>query len=257
MHRFNFGGLAGSKTPADPNIRLEKDELSRASDESRHNYLEMFGSLNYLPIITRPDLAYAVSTLGRYNANPNQSYLDGMTRAYSYIVKTPDHGLIFKRGDFDLRGYVDADWLGYKDTRRATTGWVFILGGSPILWASKRQATVAQSSCEAEYVAASEAIKEAMWIKRFINDLHLPSAHLSNVPLYVDNNSAIKLAKNAEMHQRTKHIDGRHYFIRDAIRDGHISVKYFAGFDNPADIYTKALGRPTFEKHLRTLNILE
>ena len=103
------------------------------------------------------------------------------------------------------------------------------------------------STCEAEYIAAAEAAKEAVWLKNMINDLGLPGIHVDKVPLFIDNNSALKTTRNPEFHARMKHIAVRHHFIRERVEAGDIDTIRVATKDNLADIFTKGLLRPTFE----------
>lgn len=255
LNRFNFECLAPVSTPCDSSKKLKKQEDRISTDEFTHEYLSKFGSLNYLPTIARPDLAYAVSLIGRYNANPEQQHMDAVTRAYAYLVNTTAYGIHYTQDKPELAGYVDSDYGNCPDTSRSTTGWVFILAGGPISWASKRQQTVSLSSTEAEYMAGTEAAKEAVWIKNFINDLHLPEYHVDSIPLRVDNKSAIKIAKNPEFHQRTKHIQIKHNFIRECVRDGNVDIQWISGKSNLADAFTKALGRPTFENLIGAMGI--
>ena len=189
-------------------------------------------------------------------ANPSQEHMDALDNIYAYLKSTPHTSIVYTKQDNPIvQGYVDADWVGCLDTRRSTTGWVFTLAGGPISWSSKRQAVVSLSTTEAEYIAAGEAVKEALWLKRFINDLAFDGFNISSIPLHVDNKSAIALIKNPVGHQRTKHIDARHHFIRDVVEEGHITVKWISGTENLADMFTKALPRTTFEEFKKKLNM--
>ena len=257
LDRFNFQNITPVRTPCDPNVKLQKETTKEATDAFKHKYLQMFGSLNYLPSISRPDLAYATGLIGRYNANPNQTHMDAATRMYAYLKDTINRGICYTKDAPELKGFVDSDYGGCYDTAKSTTGWVYILGGSPISWSSRRQQTVSLSLCEAEYVAATEAAKEAIWIKGFINNLRLPDYHVDTVPLHIDNNSAYKLAKNPEMHQRTKHIAIRHHFIRQCVEEGEILLTWIKGTNNVADAFTKPLARPMFESFLKDMRIID
>ena len=241
----------------DPRVKLCKDQSGKCDEAFQYQYLEKFRSLNYLPTITRPDIAYAVSVLGRYNANPTVHYIDAAARVFSYLISIKTRGLVYRPGEFKVDAYADVDWQGCIDTRRSTTGQMFTIARSPVSWSSKRQATVVQSTCEAKYVAGAEAVKEAIQIKRFINDLQIDGIYVSHIPLYVDNTSAIKLIKNAEDHQYTKYIDTRHYFIRECVQDSHIVITSILGADNPVDILIKPLGRLTFERYIDTMGMTD
>jgi hypothetical protein len=150
--------------------------------------------------------------------------MDGITRAYAYVNATPNIGITYTKQQPKLQGYVDADWAGCEDTRHSTTGYIFTLAGGPISWSSQKQKVVALSTCEAEYMALSEAVKEALWIKSFINNLNI-GIHFDTVPIHVDNESAIKLAKNPEFHNRSKHIDIKYHFLREHVDTGTITCK--------------------------------
>jgi hypothetical protein len=130
---------------------------------------------------------------------------------------------------------VDADWGGCHDTQRSTTGHIFMLGSSAIMWTSRRQATVASSTIEAEYVAVSEAAREAVWLRGLLDKLGV--APKDPTPLWCDNQGAIRLARNPGMHRRTKHIAIRWHLIRDGV----VRLGYVPTASQVADIFTKAL----------------
>ena len=134
------------------------------------------GKLMYAMLGTRPDLAYAVSTLGRFSSDPSAKHAGALQRVLRYLRHTQYHGLVFQdiRGsnkEVEILGYSDSDWAGNIDTRRSTTGYVFVLGGVAISWKSRRQATVARASTEAEYIAVTEAASEAIWLRRLYTEL--------------------------------------------------------------------------------------
>lgn len=250
LNRYGMQGVKPMKVPLDPCKKLERECNNTATQVFRTEYLSKNGSVNYLQTRTRWDLAFPVSYSSRFMANPNQGHLDAVHQVFSYINKDENRGLYFKNnGDNTIRGYVDSDWAGCKDTGRSTTGWVFTLAGSPISWCSQRQKTVATSSTEAEYVAASDACKEAIWLRGFYNEL-APIMELQDqkaIQLGIDNASALKLTKNPEFHGRTKHINVRHHFIRECVKRGDIEPYWISGKENPADLFTKPLPRPALE----------
>lgn len=242
---YGLENIAPVKTPGDPSVKLSRETESTADPDFKAKYQSMVGSLMYLATVSRPDLCFSTNLVARYNPNPNQSHMDATTRVYAYLNGTLDKGLWYSEAfGTDLVGYVDSDHAGCEDTRRSTTGWVFMLGGSPVSWCSQRQKTVALSTCDAEYIAASEACKEALWLKGFINDLRIPEYIISTVPLYIDNDPALKLAKNPEFHSKTKHIDIRYHFIREKVESKDIIPIRVDTDNNLADILTKPLARP-------------
>jgi len=256
LSKFGLIGATTTPIPLDPNRKLKKETEETAEAKFKTKYMSMVGSLNYLQTKTMWDIAFPISLVSRFNANPNQTHMDAVLQIYRYITDNARFGLQYsKQGSSDIEGCVDSDWGGDPDTGRSTTGWVFTLAGAPISWASQRQKTVASSSTEAEYIAASDATKEAIWLKGFRNELAsymgIPLQH--TIRLSIDNASAIKLTRNPEFHGRTKHIPIRHHFIREAVERGDVTPIWIPGRENPADLLTKPLNRPTFEKHLLSL----
>lgn len=152
-----------------------------------------------------------------------------------------------------LEGYVDADWAGCLDTRRSTTGYAFFVHGDLVSWKSKRQPTVAQSSCEAEYMATADAAKEATWLKSMMKDFKHPLS--SPVVLHNDNFGAVTLTSHPGQHDRTKHIDVKHHFIREQVASRNILVKHRSGNDMPADILTKPLSRDKIRQYTLALGL--
>ena len=252
-------GLLGSKAaaiPLDPSRKLFKETENTADPKFKTAYMSMVGSLNYLQTKTVWGLAFPVSLVSRFMTNPNKTHMDAVLQEFRYLAGTPQRGLLFRKdGDSTLRGFVDSDWGGDTDTGKSTTGWVFTLAGSPISWASQRQKTVSSSSTEAEYIAASDACKEAIWLKGFHNEIapRMNYAEQKTIPLAIDNASALKLTKNPEFHGRTKHINIRHHFIRECVENGDIIPEWISGKTNPADLFTKPLSKPLFRENIERL----
>ena len=139
-----------------------------------------------------------------------------------------------------LSGYSDSDWA----TRHSTSGFVFNYCRAAVSWGTKKQATIALSSCEAEIVAASEASKEAVYLHSFLAELGLGSAQPTS--LAVDNQSAINVAYNPEHHSRVKHIERRHFFVREKVESHELCVPFVKSADNMADFFTKPLASKAF-----------
>lgn len=252
LSKYGMIGANPATIPLDPSKKLTKETDTVAETKYKTHYMSMVGSLNYLQSKTRWDLAFPVSLVSRFMTNPTPAHMEAVLQEFRYVAGTPDQGLFFHHdGDGTLRGFVDSDWGGCTDTGRSTTGWVFTLAGCPISWASQRQKTVSSSTTEAEYIAASDACKEAIWLKGFHNELSQIMRHdpQETVELAVDNASALKLTKNPEFHGRTKHINIRHHYIRELVERGDIKPIWISGKENPADLFTKALARPLFQQH--------
>lgn len=122
-----------------------------------------------------------------------------------------------------------------------------MLAGRPISWLSQRQKTVATSTINAEYIASAKAAKEAVWICNFINDLCIPRVHINTILLYINNNLALKLTRNPKFHSKSKHINVKHHFIREKVEEGVINTQRVNTTDNLANVFTKALAKPTHE----------
>lgn len=254
VKRYGFGDAAPVKTPLDKNIKLAKQGDYIADPKFRKEYQSKVGSLNFGSNQTRPDIAFATGYVARYASNPNQAHMDALNRIFAYLKGDPGKGIVYSdKHGLRLMGFVDSDFAGCEDSRKSTTGWVFTLAGGPVSWSSQRQKTVATSTMDAEYIASAEAVKEAVWIRNFINDLRIPGIHIDTVPLYIDSNSALKLTRNPD--NKSKHIDVKHHFVREKVEEGLINTQRVNTRDNLADVFTKALPRPTHEDLVSRLNL--
>ena len=236
-----------------PNSNLEKPS-SPAVDEKCYPYKNLVGCLMYLSVATRPDIAYATSVLSQFNSNHEKEYWEAAKRVLRYLKGTLNHGLVYKRAGADLAGYVDADWGNCPRNRRSYTGFVFKVADAAVTWEARKQKTVALSSTEAEYMAMSEATKEAMYLQNLLEELGTPR---EPIVLHNDNQGAIELVKNPVFHSQTKHIDVKHHFIRDAFEDGRIRPVYMETERMVADIFTKGLPRPKHKLCTCELGIFE
>ena len=234
--------------PMDPSLNF-----SKACDEKRvdeKEYRRNVGCLRYL-LHTRPDLSYSVGVMSRYMAEPRTSHEAAMKQILRYLQGTRTRGLTFKRGNNSkLSGYSDASHNVDNDDGRSTTGHIFYFLDSPITWCSQKQETVALSSCEAEFMAATEAAKQAIWLQDLLSEII--GKPCEKVVIYIDNKSAIALTKNPVFHGRSKHIHRRYHFIRECVDNNLIEVHHIAGSEQRADILTKALARIRF-KEMRSL----
>ena len=191
-------------TPADPNVPLMADDgVSQPTDPKQ--YQQMIGSLLYAAGETRPNISYIVGVLARFCADPSQLHLMAVKRVFRYLKGTLDLALTYEQARCDdLIAYSDADWAGDRDSRRSTSGNVFILAGSAITWSSKRQNSVALSTVEVEYMALSQATLEAVLLRRLLEELGTKADKPTTI--HEDNQGAISTAENPVFHKRTKHI---------------------------------------------------
>lgn len=220
-------------------------------------YREAVGSLIYLSIGSRPDISFAVALVSRFLDCASEIHVTAVKRILKYLKGTINHGILFDSqvNNFKFFAYSDADYAGDIVHRKSTSGNCFLLGKSIISWSSELQRCTAQSTAESEYIAASEATKELVWLRRLIRCL---DEQLSNeLPtLYLDNHSAIKLTKNDEFHKRSKHIDTRYHYIREKYKQNKFDLQPIGTEFQLADIFTKALPKDRFEFLRKKLNIV-
>lgn len=255
LNRFGMAESRGTTTPIEANSRLLKSEDATISSRPDLPYRELVGGLMYLAVCTRPDLAHAASYLSQFNHCFDDTHWTAAKRTLRYLNATKSTGLLFQRTNKSLEGYTDADWANCTFDRRSYTGYAFILSGSPISWESRKQRTVAMSSTEAEYMALSEATKEGIRLRNLL--LELGFGEIAKISIFCDSNGAIKLAENPIFHNRTKHIDVRHHFVREAIEQELIKVNHVSTEDMAADILTKGLPKAKHRRCMKLLGLYE
>jgi len=239
-------------TPMALNLKLLCDASSEPVDVSM--YRQMIGSLMYLTN-TRPDICFAVNTLSQFLTDPRSVHLVAVKHVLRYLKGTVDYGLRYEANQkFNLQGYVDSDWAGSAADRKSTSGCCFSMGSGVISWFSRKQSCVALSTAEAEYVAACSASCEAVWLRKLLSELFdLP---LEATGVFCDNQSCVKLSENPVFHDRSKHIEIKHHYIRDMVQRGAVKLLYVATDEQIADVLTKPLARVKFEYFRERLGVL-
>jgi hypothetical protein len=238
--RFGMGEARPKSTPLGVGLQLKKEGGEPLMGQERYAYSELVGSLMYLSVCTRPDLAQPVGALARYMAYPTTLHWQAARGVLKYLAGTTDVGIVFGgSGSGGLQGFCDADFAGDTDTRRSTTGYVFTLAGGAISWSSRLQQTVAASTAEAEYMAAAAAVKEALWLRKLLIDLGQFSGKA--LQLWCDNQAALKLLKHPISSVRSKHIDVIYHFARERVARGEVVFTYCRTDRMVADCLTKAL----------------
>jgi hypothetical protein len=238
--KYNMEDCKTKATPLSPSIKLSAEE-GDPLDTDKFPYSQLVGSLMYIAVCTRPDISYSVGALARYMAKPTTVHWQAAKGVLRYLAGTADFGITFGSTTDGLIGYCDADYAGDTDTRRSTTGYMFLMGGGAVSWSSKRQQTIAASTTEAEYMAAAAAVKEALWLRNLLADFNI---QITPVTLFADNQSAIKLLRNPISSLRSKHIDVIHHFARERVMKGDVMFSYIRTDDMLADMLTKALAGP-------------
>ncbi|GKA42664.1 putative RNA-directed DNA polymerase [Tanacetum coccineum] len=230
LRRFNMDKAKVVSSPLTPNFKLtDKDCPSSKKNIEKMDrvpYASAVGSLMYAMVCTRPDLAHAVGVVSRFLSNPGKKHWEAVKWIFRYLRGTFKLGITFGNGKPMLVGYTDSDLVTFA--------------GGAVSWQSRLQKCVALSTTEAEYVAATEACKELLWLKRFLQELGFKQQRYA---VLCDNQSTIHLAKNSMFHKRTKHIDIRYHWIRDAIEDGMFELNKVHMNDNASYMLMKAVAR--------------
>ena len=247
LKKFEMSECKPKSVPCASGIEKESED-SRELGDARL-YREIVGSLIYVMTGTRPDICYVVTKLSQKMSNPTESDLSMAKHALRYLKGTREQGLRFCKSESALKlvGFCDADWGASVKDRRSITGYNFQLSenGPLISWKSRKQQTVALSTCEAEYISLANAVQEAKFLKQLCSDMNVV---IDNVLIKVDNQGAINLAKNPVNHQRSKHIDIKYHFIRSEIQNRNVTLEYVATEDNIADIFTKPAAKIKLQK---------
>ncbi|KAG6539068.1 hypothetical protein ZIOFF_004221 [Zingiber officinale] len=238
LSHFKMADCNATKHPMEPKTQLHKDLEGTPIDATE--YRRLIGCLRYL-LHTRPDLSYSVGMASRYMERPTIMHHKVVKQILRYLKGTIHFGLVYIKGpqEFCIFGYSDSDLAGDLDGRKSTSGMAFYLNESLVSWNSQKQKTVALSSCEAEFMAATTAACHALWLKSLASEL--TGVEPKPVTLFVDNKSAIALMKNPVFHGRSKHIDTKFHFIRECVEKGQIEVEFVNTGEQRADVLTKAL----------------
>jgi hypothetical protein len=195
-----------------------------------------------------------VCALSRFNSCPGLKHWKYAQHILRYLKGTATKGMLYSNPfgrAVKIEIFSDSDWGQNIDDRKSISGFVVCINGNPVSWSSRTQKSTALSSCEAAFLALSEAMREALWLRQLLIELDV--GYVSPIVIRVDNQSAIKLAENPVQHQRSKHIDIRYFRIREEIRAGHISVLYVPTDENIADLLTKAPTLAQFQRNVGKL----
>ena len=249
MLATTVGDIVGEPRPSDaPDDETEEEAIASAAASNFPHYRSLVGALNYIASSSRPDISYCVSFLASSLINPQVSHWRAARRCLQYLLGTAELGLSYGRNcTTDMTdpvqlgpSYCDASWAGDVRGRRSQLAYIMQVNGGTVSWSSKKQSTVARSSCESEYVAMSLASCEILWLRALLTEIGF--AQSSGTVLYCDNQPAIDLAHDTGINDRTKHIDIAHHFMRQHIEEGRLAVMHMPTDRQLADMLTKSLG---------------
>lgn len=245
LKRFSMESCNPVSTPGEVGGQKVERTVAQANDglqNSKVPYRELVGALMYLAIATRPDIAYIASFVAQFNNDYSQKHWGMAKRILRYLKGTSNFVLCFRKSDHALTGYTDADWGNCTIDRKSYTGYAFTLCGAAVSWKAQKQRTVALSSTEAEYMALAETARETAYLRILLRELGEPQS--SETVVFCDNSGAKFLSENPVYHARTKHIDIRHHYVREAVANGVVAVKSIPRTEMTADVLTKALPKP-------------
>lgn len=241
LDEFGMVDCNPSGSPMSPSMQLSLEDSPRLDRAEHKLFRRLIGRLIFMVVATRPDIAFAVNQLSQYLAEPRRIHLAAGKHLLRYVKGTITYGITFgAKGRQGLIAYADSAYAN-SARNRSTTGFIFMLDGAPIAWASRKQSITAQSSTEAEYMAVSEATKQAIWVRHFLYAIGKGSIYReAPTTIYEDNQGAIKIAENPINHPKTKHIAVRYHAIRDHMADGEVRLEHLPTTQMVADGLTKA-----------------
>jgi hypothetical protein len=257
VEKFRLTNAKNVSTPMDPNTYFSVQQCPSTINQMARMkgipYSKALGSVLWPTVVSRLDTAYAVGTLSQFMQNPGQAHWEGIKRVINYLGHTKDLWLTFggKKQEM-LKGYCDADWVSQSHCH-SISGYSFHYGLGPISWSSKKQGIIVLLSTEAEYIAETHAVKEGIWLKNFVREII--GEKIGPLTMMADNQGAISLAKDNKFHACTKHIDMRHHFVHEAVKDKKIKMKYVPTSENVTNIFTKALPKPKFAEFIQKLGL--
>jgi len=223
---------------------------SPKTEEEVTKYLKYANGLHYLEIVgallyatqTHLDIQYAVSIVSQFDGNPGKPHLEAAKHVLCYLKGTADLRLTLECSgskSVDLIGWTDSNWAQDANSRRSISGFFFEIASGSVSWSAKKQLIIALSTVEAEYMVATNAMKEAIWLQVLLEDLGYPQTNATII--HADNQDCITLTCNPVTHTHAKHIDIRHHFIRERVKNKEINLQYCSTKDMIADIFTKQL----------------
>ncbi|KAI5315215.1 hypothetical protein L3X38_044391 [Prunus dulcis] len=248
LKRFNMDKAKPVSTPFPSHFKLSSKQ-SPTCEKVKENmamvpYSSAVGSLIYAMICTRPDITHAVGVVSRFLSKPVREHWNAVKWILIYLRGTSKMSLCFGGGKPELIGYTDADMAGDLDSRKFTSRYLITFSGGAVSWQSKLQKCVALSTTEAEFIAATEACKEMLWMKRFLQEL---GQEKHKYIFHCDSQSAIHLSKNPSFHSRSKHIDVRYHWIRDVLESKQLQLEKIHTDDNSSYMMTKSLPKDKYE----------
>ncbi|XP_074306256.1 secreted RxLR effector protein 161-like [Silene latifolia] len=214
-------------------------------------YASAVGSIMYAQVCTRPDIAYAVGVLGRYQSNSGLDHWKVAKKVLRYLQGTKNYMLMFRRTEnLEVVGYSDSDYAGCIDSRNSTSEYVFMLADGAVSWRSVKQTLTATSTMEAEFVSCFEATSHGVWLKSFISGLRVIDSICRPLRMYCDNSAAVFMAKNNKSESLSKHIDIKYLAIKERVQEKKVIIEHINIELMIADPLIKGMSIKTFKDHI-------
>ncbi|GJV08819.1 retrotransposon protein, putative, ty1-copia subclass [Tanacetum coccineum] len=250
LKKFNMHNSKKGYLPMEVKHELSNEMCASTPEEVAYMkkvpYASAVGSIMYVVRCTRPDVAFAQNLVSRYQQNPGKLHWVAVKHILKYLRNTRDMFLVYggkPDTELNVTGFCDASWQCDKDDTKSQTGYVFVVNGGAVDWKSKKQTTIAMSATQAEYMAASEAAMEAVWIRKFVGDLGVMPSIKKPINMYCDNSAAIIFANDSGVMKGARHFLRRYHYVREQVESGEIKILKVHTDDNLADPFTKALPR--------------
>ncbi|CAM8930985.1 unnamed protein product [Rhodiola kirilowii] len=212
LKKFNCLNCSPVSTPMDPNVKLLPDTGEAVS---QLEYSKVIGCLMYVMTSTRPDIAYAVGKLSRYTSNPSTQHWEAIKRVLKCLKGTMNYGLVYAGFPSVLEGYTDASWITNLEDHSSTSGWVFLLGGGAISWASKKQTFITNSTMESKFIALAAAGKEAEWLRNLVHEIPLWPKPVASISIHCDSKATLAKAYSQMYNGKSRHLGIRHSAVCD------------------------------------------
>ncbi|KAL0416707.1 UNVERIFIED_CONTAM: Secreted RxLR effector protein [Sesamum latifolium] len=241
-------------------IKLSKKQSSKNDGELKRisdiPYASAVGSIQYVVQCTRPDVAYALSVTSRYQACVGEAHWSAVKMILKYLKRTKDMFLIYGSGELILEAYSDASFQSDEDDAKSQSGFIFKLNGDLVAWKSSKKATTMDFTTKAEYIAASEAAKKAIWMKNYIQELGVVPSIVKPVVIFCDNNGAIAQANEPRSHHHSKHILRRYHLLRKMMSRGDVRMDRVSSAKNTANTLTKQMSQIAHIQHLDKMGLM-
>ena len=260
LKRFGMQDCKPGDTPVSKGDKFSLSQCPKNDFEAKEMqkipYASAVGSLMYAQVCTRPDVAYIVGMLGRYLSNPGLDHWKAAKRVMQYLQRTKDYMLTYRKSDqLEIIGYSDSDFAGCQDSRRSTSGYIYLLAGGAISWKSAKQTLIASSTMAAEFIACYEASNHGIWLRNFVTGLRIVDSIERPLKLYCDNNSAVLYSNNNRSSTKSKHIDIKFLVVKERVQSGQLSIQHIGTNSMVADPLTKGLPPKVFHEHTAHMGV--